>query len=92
MYMHCPNNVERGMQTDLTLLYYALAIMKQKRVWEFFAQKFDRFRTLSNKQHPASYKNTQQGVQMDTTCNIQQCCVCLHRALKKKISTLGLLK
>ena len=92
MYMHCPNNVGRGMQTDLTLLCYALAIMKQKRVWEFFAEKFDRFQTLSNKQHTTSCNNTQQGVQTDTTCNIQQCCVCLHRALKKKISTLGFLK
>ena len=92
MHMHCPNNVARAMQTDLTLLCCALAIIKQKRCWEILAQKYDRFQTLSNKQDVTSCNNMQQSVQMDTACNIQPCCAHLPRALKKKISTLGFLK
>ena len=38
-------------------------------------QKFDRFQTLHNnsQQHPTTRTNTQQGVQTDATCNVQQC-------------------
>ena len=60
------------MQTDPTLLGYASAITEQKKCWELFAEKFDRFQTLRN--------NIQQGVQTDATCNIQQCRVRLHGA------------
>ena len=60
-----PNNVGRAVQTDPTLLRHASAITEQKKCWELFAEKFDRFQTLRN--------NIQQGVQTDATCNIQQC-------------------
>ena len=33
-------NVGRGLQTDPTLLRYALAITKQKKSWELLAQNF----------------------------------------------------
>ena len=59
-----PNNVGRAVQTDPTLLRHASAIMEQKKCWELLAEKFDRYQTLRN--------NMQQGVQMDTRCNIQQ--------------------
>ena len=59
------NNVGRAVQTDPTLLRYASAITEQKKCWELLAEKFDRFQTLCN--------NTQQGVQTDAPCNIQQC-------------------
>ena len=65
MSVHGPNNVERAVQTDPTLLRYASAITEQKKRWESLAEKFDRFQTLPN--------NMQQGVQTDATCNIQQC-------------------
>ena len=91
MHIHCPKNIGRAVQTDLTLLCYALVIMKQKRGWELLGQKFDQFQKLCNKQDATSCNNVQQGVQTDTTCNIQQCCICLPRALRKKISTLGFL-
>ena len=35
-------------QTNPTLLRYASAITEQKKCWELFAQKFDRFQTLRN--------------------------------------------
>ena len=60
-----PNNDGRAMQTDPTLWLYASAITEQKKCWELLAEKFDWFQTLRN--------NTQQGVQTDATCNIQQC-------------------
>ena len=75
MSVRGPNNVERAVQTDPTLLRYASAITEQKKCWELLAEKFDRFilyATTSN--------NMQQGVKTDATCNIQQCCVRLHGA------------
>ena len=65
MSVRGPNNVGRAVQTDPTLLRYASAITEQKKCWELFAEKFDRFQTLRN--------NMQQHVQTDTTCNIQRC-------------------
>ena len=62
MSMRGPNNVGRAVQTDPTLLHYALAITEQKKCWELWAEKFDRFENLRN--------GMQQGVQMDATCNI----------------------
>ena len=73
MSVHGPNNVGTAVQTDPALLRYASAITEQKKCWELLAEKFDQFQTLRN--------NMQQGVQTDTTCNIQQCCVHLHAAL-----------
>ena len=64
MTVRGPNNVGRAVQTDLTLLHYTSAITEQKKCWELLAEKFDRFQTLRN--------NTQQGVQTDATCNMQQ--------------------
>ena len=65
MSMHGPNSVGRAVQTDPTLLRFALAIMEQKKRWELLAEKFDQFQTLRN--------NMQQGAQTDATCNIQHC-------------------
>ena len=64
MSMCGPNNVGRAVQRDPTLLRHASAITEQKKCWELLAEKFDRYQTLRN--------NMQQGVQMDTRCNIQQ--------------------
>ena len=71
MSVRGPNNVGRAVQTDPALLCYASAITEQKKCWELLAEKFDRLQTLRNntQQHP----DIQQGVQTDTTCNIQQC-------------------
>ena len=65
MSMCGPNNVGRAVQTDPTLLRYALAITEQKKCWELLAEKFDLFETYRN--------GMRQGVQMDTTRNIQKC-------------------
>ena len=65
MSVRRPNNVGRAVQTDPTLLRYASAITEHKKCWELLAEKFDQFQTLRN--------NTQQSVQTDATCNIQQC-------------------
>lgn len=47
MCLRGPNNVERAMQIDPTLLCCALEQKKkfseQKKCWELLAQKFDRF-------------------------------------------------
>ena len=65
MSVRGPNNDGRAVQMDPTLLRYALVITEQKKWWVLLPEKFDRFQTLRN--------NMQQGVQTDTTCNIQQC-------------------
>ena len=71
MSMRGPNNVGKAVLTDPALLRYASAITEQKKCWELLAEKFDRLQTLRNntQQHP----DIQQGVQTDTTRNIQQC-------------------
>ena len=48
MCVRGPNNVGRAVQTDPTLLRFTSAITEQKKFWELFAQKFDRFQTLRN--------------------------------------------
>ena len=53
-----PITVGRAVQTDPTMLCYALEITEQKKCLEFLAQKFDRFQNLRN--------NSQQHV---TSCN-----------------------
>ena len=65
MRVRGPNNVGRAVQTDLTLLPYASGITERKKCWELLAKKSEWFQTTRN--------NTQQGVQTDVTCNIQQC-------------------
>ena len=49
----------RAVQTDPTLLCYASAIKKQKKCWEWLAQKFDWFQTLRNntQQHATGCAN-----------------------------------
>ena len=46
----------RAVQTDPTLLRYALEITEQKKCWQFLAQMFDRFQSLRNnsQQHATS--------------------------------------
>ena len=92
MHVRGRNNVGRTVQTDPTLLRYASTTTEQKKCWELLTQKFDRFQTLHNnsQQHATTRTNTQQGVQTDATCNIQQCwgvdgqqcCVGSHGALQ----------
>ena len=69
MRVRGPNNVRRAVQTDLTLLRYASAIMEQKKCWELLGVWL-----VSNfaQQHATTSNNMQQGVQTEATCNIQQ--------------------
>ena len=48
MRVRGPNNVGRAVQTDPTLLRYASAVTEQKKCWELWVQKFDRFQGLRN--------------------------------------------
>ena len=73
MRVRGPITVCRAVQTDPTLLRYALEITEQKKCWQFLAQMFAQ-------QFPTTCNIMQQGVQTDATCNIQQCCVHLHGA------------
>ena len=59
MSLRGPNNVGRAVQTDPTLLRYALAITEQKKCWELLAEKFDLFQTLRNniQQHATGCAN-----------------------------------
>ena len=55
MLVRGPITVWRAVQTDPTLLRYALEITEQKKCWQFLAQMFDRFQSLRNKsQHHAT--------------------------------------
>ena len=49
MSVRGPNNVGRAVQTDSTLVRYALATKEQKKCWELLPEKFDRFQTLRKK-------------------------------------------
>jgi len=61
------------MQTDATTPnFVGPKITEQKKCWELLAEKIDRFQTLRD--------NMQQGMQTDSTCNIQQFSVRLHEA------------
>ena len=42
MSVRGPNNVEKALQTDPTLLSYASVVTGQKKCWESLAEKFDR--------------------------------------------------
>ena len=48
MRVRGPITVCRTVQTDPTLLRYALEITEQKKCWQFLAQMFDRFQSLRN--------------------------------------------
>ena len=82
MSVRGPNNVGRVVQTDPTLLRYALPITERKICLELLAEKFYRFQTLRNntQQHPLTCNRV---CKTDATCNIQQCCVRLHGAQLK---------
>ena len=63
------SNVGRAAQTDPTLLRYASAITQQKRsVRSCWLKSLTGFKLCAT-----THNNVQQGVQMDATCNIQQC-------------------
>ena len=63
MRVRGPDNAERAVQTDPTLLRYASAITEQKKCWELLAQKFDQLQTLrNNSQQLPTTPNMQQGV------------------------------
>ena len=44
MRVHGPDNAERAVQTDPTLLRYASAITEQKKCWELLAQSLTSFK------------------------------------------------
>ena len=69
MSVRGPNNVGRAVQTDPTLLRYASAITEQKKCWEMFAEKFDRFQTLS-KQHPTTCNRVSKRTEHVTSNNV----------------------
>ena len=71
MCVRGPNNVARTVRTDTTLMSYTPVITEQKKGWELSAQTFDRFQTLAQ-QLPTKSNNMSQGLQTDTTFNIQQ--------------------
>ena len=75
MSVRGPNNVERAVQTDPTLLRYASAITEQKKCWELLAEKFDRFQTLRNntQQHPTTCNRVCKRTQHVTSNNAGSC-------------------
>ena len=75
MSVRGPNNVERAVQTDPTLLRYASAITEQKKCWELLGEKFDRFQTLSNytQQHPTTCHRVCKRTQNVTSKNVGSC-------------------
>ena len=75
MHVNGPNNVGSAVQTDPTLLRYALAIMEQKKCWELLAQMFDRFQTLRNnsQQHTTTCNRVCKRIQYATSNNIGNC-------------------
>ena len=93
MSVRGPNNVGRVVQTDPTLLRYALAIMEQKKCWELLSEKFDRFQTLCNnkQQHPTTCNRVYKRTQHVTSNNVgsfgQQLCVRLHGDLNSPMSS-----
>ena len=58
MRVHGPDNAERAVQTDPTLLRYASAIREQKKCWELLAQSLTSFKlctiTPNNSQQHAT--------------------------------------
>ena len=68
MSVRGPINVGRAVQTDPTLLRYTSAIAEQKKCWELLAEKLTGFKLCAT-----ASNSMQQGVQTDSTCNIQQC-------------------
>ena len=67
----------RAVQTDPTLLRYALAITEQNKCWELWAQKFDWFQTLRNnsQQHATTCNRVCKRIEQVASNNIGQCFV-----------------
>ena len=70
----------RAVQTDLTLLRYALEITEQKKCWQFLAQMFDRFQSLRNnsQQHATSCNRVYKRTQHVTSNNVASICTGLN--------------
>ena len=75
MSVRGPNNVERAVQSDPTLLRYASAITEQKKCWELLPEKFYRFQTLRNnaQQHPRTCNRVCKRTQDVTSNNVGSC-------------------
>ena len=70
----------RAVQTDPTLLRYALEITEQKKCWQFLAQMFDRFQILRNnsQQHATSCNRVCKRTQHVTSNNVASICTGLN--------------
>ena len=68
MSVRGPNNVERAVQTDPTFLRYASGKQGTKEMLGCWLTSLTSFKLCAT-----TPNNMQQGVQMDATCNIQQC-------------------
>ena len=89
--------VGSSVQTDPTLLRYALAIMEQKKYWELLASKlemvehlmFNHFKlcatTPNNTQKQAATCNTGCPNGCNMYSNLQKCSICLHGGLDDNV-------
>ena len=70
----------RAVQTDPTLLRYALEITEQKKCWQFLAQMCDRFQSLRNnsQQHATSCNRVCKRTQHVTSNNVASICTGLN--------------
>ena len=80
MRVRGPITVCRAVQTDPTLLCYALEITEQKKCWQFLAQMFDRFQSLRNnsQQHATSCNRVCKRTQHVTSNNVASICTGLN--------------
>ena len=80
MRVRGPITVCRAVQTDPTLLRYALEITEQKKCWQFLAQMFDRFQSLRNnsQQHATSCNRVGKRTQHVTSNNVASICTGLN--------------
>ena len=80
MRVRGPITVCRAVQTDPTLLRYALEITEQKKCWQFLAQMFDRFQSLRNnsQQHATSCNRVCKRTQHVTSNNVASICTGLN--------------
>ena len=80
MRVRGPITVCRAVQTDPTLLRYALEITEQKKCSHFLAQMFDRFQSLRNnsQQHATSCNRVYKRTQHVTSNNVAFVCMGLN--------------
>ena len=80
MRVRGPITVCRAVQTDPTLLLYALEITEQKKCLEFLAQMFHRFQSLRNKsqKHTTSCNRVCKRTQQVTSSNVAFVCTGLN--------------